>query len=178
MENCPLILPISYDVGNGLEIQQINLQYNEASTSHQENLVTQSNVLQFDTSTENLPDSCRKRTNELQLFVKALWNLEKRALDENDVQAIQKALSNKVVRLRNQAYNAKKRQAKPSTAIVGRKRSSDIEKASKEIGELKTLLEDSYKKLFNPIEYKNKICLILNDCIACIEKQNARKSKK
>lgn len=163
-------------------MRQINLHYNESSNMHQEILVSESNLLQFDASTSNSEDSSVKKTNEkifeLQLFAKALQNIENRFLDENDIKAIQQALSNKIVRLRNQAYNAKKRQAKPSTAIVGRKRSSDVEKARVELEELKTLLDDSYKEVFNPFVYKDKICLVLSDCISCIEKQNSRKPKK
>lgn len=115
---------------------------------------------------------------DLELFVKALKNLENATFDDGDIITIQKALWNKICRLRNQVYNARKRQSKPSTAIVGRKRSSDVEKAQSDIEELKMLLNNSYKTVSVPFYNREKICFVLKDCIACIEQQNSRKPRK
>lgn len=143
---------------------------------HQETLVGELNRQQVDTPIEDL--QILKKNVELELYVKALGNLKNEAFDEADINSIQKALSNKIVRLRNQAHNAKKRQSKPPTSEVGRKRSSDVEKANREVEELKVLLEDAWKNDFNPLNYKEKIFAVLSDCIACIEKQKSRKPRK
>lgn len=178
LETPPLVASISYNFGDGIKMQELDLSNRKSKTSLHRVLVDKTNLPQLNKCKNKLPCFCANKRDEAVHFSEALQHLKTGSLDDDNIVSIQKAISYKIARLRNQAYNAKKRQAKSSTAIVGRKRSSDVDKAISDAAEFNILLEDSYRKGFNAFDHKENLAFILNDCIKCIEKYNSRKLKK